>query len=180
MWVIAGVLLGSALLASLVGLHVGPHAHAVAVALGLAAAAFLVVMMATGHASIDLALLLGADVAMSIGTGSLAWKGLRDERRSTPHLDHRRLAGSAGVALSDLRPSGVVQVAGETWSATSLGSPVRRGATVHVDRVDGVRLVVVGDDDLSSARDVPADLFVLGPSGAELPAPQPTEGIEEP
>ena len=37
MWVIAGVLLGLVVLVSLIGFHVGPHAHVAAGILGLAA-----------------------------------------------------------------------------------------------------------------------------------------------
>ena len=36
MWVIAGVLLGLVVLASLIGFHVGPHAHVAAGVLGVA------------------------------------------------------------------------------------------------------------------------------------------------
>ena len=43
MWIIAGVLLGLVVLASLVGFHSGPHAHVAAGVVGVLAAAWLVV-----------------------------------------------------------------------------------------------------------------------------------------
>jgi membrane-bound serine protease (ClpP class) len=52
------------------------------------------------------------------------------------------LVGSAGVAKTDVAPSGIVSVAGEDWTATSESGPIRQGEAVTVQRVDGVRLVV--------------------------------------
>lgn len=52
------------------------------------------------------------------------------------------LIGAIGVAKSDVDPSGIVHVAGEDWTATVSGEPIRRGEPVSVQRVDGLRLVV--------------------------------------
>ena len=52
------------------------------------------------------------------------------------------LVGAIGVAKSDLRPSGVVRVADDDWSATSAGGPIAKGSSVRVQRVDSVRLIV--------------------------------------
>lgn len=52
------------------------------------------------------------------------------------------LIGSVGVAHSDLDPTGIVHLAGEDWTATSVGGPVRTGEAVSVSAVDGVRLTV--------------------------------------
>ncbi len=61
MWVIAGVLLGLVVLASLIGFHVGPHAHVAAGVLGVLAAAWLVVMAVDGRSAPVLWALLSAD-----------------------------------------------------------------------------------------------------------------------
>ena len=145
MWIVAGALLGATLLASLVGLHTGPHTHFVAALAGLAAAVWLVVMAATGSAGTLLFVLLGADLALSTGIGVGAWRALRPgaggTRRPAGHLE-----GSEGVAVSGLRPDGVVRVRGEEWSARSLNGPIEPGTTVQVIRADGVRLEVWGDE----------------------------------
>ena len=54
------------------------------------------------------------------------------------------LPGSVGVALSDLAPEGLVRVAGEEWTAFTVGEPVRRGEEVEVLAVQGLRLEVLG------------------------------------
>jgi membrane-bound ClpP family serine protease len=52
------------------------------------------------------------------------------------------LRGTDGVAVTALNPVGVVQVAGEKWSAESVSGPLPAGAPVHVLGVRGVRLEV--------------------------------------
>jgi membrane-bound ClpP family serine protease len=52
------------------------------------------------------------------------------------------LRGAAGVAVTELRPAGVVRVGGETWSAASVSGPLPAGAPVHVMAARGVRLEV--------------------------------------
>jgi membrane-bound serine protease (ClpP class) len=54
------------------------------------------------------------------------------------------LVGRAGEARSDLDPSGMVQVAGELWSADAApgASPIARGARIEVVGIEGLRLVV--------------------------------------
>jgi membrane-bound serine protease (ClpP class) len=52
------------------------------------------------------------------------------------------LRGSDGVAMTPLTPMGVVQVAGEKWTAESVSGPLPAGAPVHVLGVRGVRLEV--------------------------------------
>jgi len=142
MWVIAGVLLGVVLLASLVGFHTGPHAHAVAGVAGVLAAAWLLYMAVDGRSAPLLWVLLSADVVVSSGVGIMAWKGL-----SAPDAGHRpaSLEGSDGVAISDLAPEGIVSVRGEQWSAVSVNGTVKAGTRVQVVRAAGVRLEVWGE-----------------------------------
>ncbi len=52
------------------------------------------------------------------------------------------LVGATGVAKSDVDPAGIVHVAGEDWTATASGEPIRQGEPVSVQKVDGLRLVV--------------------------------------
>jgi membrane-bound serine protease (ClpP class) len=63
-------------------------------------------------------------------------------RRLPPADDRERVLGRTGVALRDLDPEGIVQVASEEWSARSDTGTIVKGTSVRVRRVDGLRLVV--------------------------------------
>jgi membrane-bound ClpP family serine protease len=52
------------------------------------------------------------------------------------------LPAAEGTAVTALSPTGVVRVAGESWTAESLSGPLPAGVPVHVVRVDGLRLQV--------------------------------------
>jgi membrane-bound serine protease (ClpP class) len=52
------------------------------------------------------------------------------------------LVGRAGVALSNLEPTGQVRVDGEVWSAVAEDEAVRAGESVEVAAVEGVTLRV--------------------------------------
>lgn len=54
------------------------------------------------------------------------------------------LADKEGYVVTDLDPFGIVQVAGEQWSAELLQgqAPILKGERVRVEKVEGVRLVV--------------------------------------
>ena len=59
-------------------------------------------------------------------------------------MGRESLIGKDGYVIARLAPTGIVQVAGEQWSATLAEGekPLKRGDKVIVDRVEGVRLVV--------------------------------------
>jgi len=165
MWVIAGVLLGLVVLASLLGFHAGPHVHALAGVLGVLAAAWLVLMAVEGRSLPVLWALLSADVVVSAGVGVLAWKGLIARGGTGPM--HRLLTaeGAEGLAVGDLAPEGIVRVDGETWSAVSLNGFVPAGGRVQVIGAGKVRLEVWGEESL--------------PGGDAPPHPQPSPpGVE--
>ncbi|MGA2529389.1 MAG: NfeD family protein [Acidimicrobiales bacterium] len=157
MWAIAGVLLGLVVLASLLGFHVGPHVHLVAGILGVLAAVWLVLMAIDGRTAPVLWVLLGADVVVSAGIGTMAWKGL-----TTPgSYVARRLVspiGADGLAIGDLSPGGIVRVNGEDWSAVSMNGTVQAGSPVHVLRVAGVHLEVWSDEALENTEVAEIDL----------------------
>jgi membrane-bound ClpP family serine protease len=144
MWVVAGVLLGIVVLASIGGFHLGPHSHAVAGAVGVLAAAWLIIMAFTGYSAPLLWTLLSADVVVTGGVGVIAWKAL-----TTPAAPLAMTSGPAdgaeGVALTDLTPQGTVRVRGETWSATSVNGTVRAGTPIAVIDIEGVHLRVWGE-----------------------------------
>jgi membrane-bound ClpP family serine protease len=149
MWVVAGVLLGVVVLSSLVGIHTGPHAHAFAWVAGVAAAAWFLFMAFDGHSAPVVWGLLAADLALAVGVGLTAWKGLTAPPPDSRHFP--ALESAEGVALSDLTPHGIVQVRGEPWSASSVNGTVREGTRVQVLRTRGVRLEVWGEEVEASA-----------------------------
>jgi membrane-bound ClpP family serine protease len=146
MWVITGVLLGLVVLASLIGFHVGPHAHLVAGVCGVLAGVSLVTLAVAGSDSALLWALLAGDLTVSAGIGYLAYRGLSEGRQ--PFAEHRLLtrARAEGVAISDLDPEGIVRVQGEEWSAMAINAPVRSGSPVLVVGHAGVRLEVWGEE----------------------------------
>jgi membrane-bound serine protease (ClpP class) len=165
MWVIAGVLFGIVVLASLIGFHVGPHAHVAAGIFGVLAAAWLVVMAVDGRSAPVLWALLSADLVVSAGIGTLAWKGLTTRGINVADRHLVSPNGAEGVAVGDLDPEGIVRVNGENWSAVAVNGAVRAGTPVQVVRVAGVRLEVWGDETAAAC------------GGNELDVAIPTEGI---
>ncbi|MCK4176473.1 NfeD family protein [Aciditerrimonas ferrireducens] len=148
MWLVAGVLLGLVVLVALAGFHAGPHAHVLAAALGILAAAWLVVMAALGDGRTLLWVLLGADLTVSGALGTAGLAALRRDRvaaPSGPSGSGASLEGAMGVALSRLAPLGVVRVAGEEWSAEAVNGTVPAGGAVQVLEVQGLRLRVWGE-----------------------------------
>jgi membrane-bound serine protease (ClpP class) len=53
------------------------------------------------------------------------------------------LVGTEGTVVTDLDPTGIVQVASEEWTAESEAGSVPKGARIRVVRVDGLRLKVM-------------------------------------
>jgi membrane-bound ClpP family serine protease len=152
MWVIAGVLLGLVVLASLLGFHAGAHVHAAAGVLGVVAAAWLVIMAVDGRSLPVLLGLLTADVVVSAGVGVLAWKGLTTRAASGAGHSLMSPEGHEGFALGDLDPDGVVRVNGEDWSAVSMNGRVPAGSRVQVIGGGRVRLEVWGEDAVPEGR----------------------------
>lgn len=144
MWIIAGILLGLVVLASLIGFHSGPHAHVVAGAIGLLGAAWLVWLAVDGRSAPVVWALFSADLVLSAGVGVMAWSGL--SHRGTLGHHASPLEAAEGVAVSDLVPEGIVRVRGEQWSAVSVNGTVRAGTAIQVLRSSGVRLEVWGEE----------------------------------
>jgi membrane-bound ClpP family serine protease len=111
----------------------------------VAAAIWLVVMAATGQSGSLLWTLFGADMAISGGLATIAWRGLKVQGDQIPGASSVNIVGAEGVAVSDLVPGGVVRVRGENWSATSLNGNVPAGSRIQVIEA-GVRLGVWSDD----------------------------------
>jgi membrane-bound ClpP family serine protease len=166
MWVIAGVLIGLVILASLVSFHTGPHAHVVASVVGFVTAGWFVLMAANGHSAPILWALFTVDLVVSAGVAVMAWSGLKhasaSEGLATRHLGS--LESAEGVAVSDLVDEGIVRVHGEEWTAVSVNGRVPAGSRVQVLRAAGVHLEVWGEE---ADAGTSAPSFQLGRGGEE-------------
>ncbi len=124
MWIITGFLLGLVSLAAVVGFHVGPHAHVVAVAMGALVTGWFIYLMSQRGPGPVLWTLLGADLIVGVGVGVLAWKGLSGSGSVTESQHRSPLEGAEGIAVSQLTPDGIVSIQGEHWSAVSVNGAV--------------------------------------------------------
>jgi membrane-bound serine protease (ClpP class) len=94
----------------------------------------------TGVARVSLSVILttvGATLAFFLFVVGAAYRA----QRRQPTTGIQGLLGERGTALTDLGPTGQVFVHGEYWTATA-NEPIARGATVVVERVDGLSLRV--------------------------------------
>jgi membrane-bound ClpP family serine protease len=171
MWFLAGALLGVVGLASVLGFHLGSHAHALAAIAGVAAAGVLIGMIASGNTGGLVLALLSADAVVTAGVGTLAWHGLRNPALRATSSTHS-VVGKEGVALGTLDPVGVVRVRGENWTATSLNGRIDEGARVQVIGTEGIRLTVWGEHALSQSG--PGAL-----EGDNAPGAIPASGADE-
>jgi membrane-bound serine protease (ClpP class) len=86
--------------------------------------------------------LLVGMTTLLVGFFSLALTAALRAQRRTVLMSTQALVGATGIALSDLDPTGVVQVRSETWSATADVGPVSAGERVEVIGTEGLRLRV--------------------------------------
>ncbi|MHB2024488.1 MAG: NfeD family protein, partial [Mycobacteriales bacterium] len=175
MWAIAGILLALVVVASLLGLHSGPHVHLVGGVLGLAAAGWLVAIAVSQGSWSGLWVLFSADLVMSAGMGVLAWRGLAQRRGFDRHLPNG-LVSEMGVAVTDLSPEGVVRVRSEQWSAVVLNGFAAAGSAVQVLAVNGLRLEVWAEQpDAPSVSAQPSASTKPSVSAQPSASPQPTQ-----
>lgn len=145
-WLIGAVLVVLVGTAAVTGLHLGPHGlFGPVLAVGLAVAWFAVAagLGATSGTAWWLAGTCAAACAVSV---AVAVSGLRGARLLPPPKTPAALIGSAGRAMTDLDPVGVVQIGGESWTAESLSGRVSKGAEVRIVSLDGMRLRVWSEE----------------------------------
>ncbi|GEC92777.1 MULTISPECIES: NfeD family protein [Brevibacillus] len=66
----------------------------------------------------------------------------RNEEGYVAPRDQRELEGKAGIAVTPLRPAGVVKVEGKRVDAVSVGGFIEAGTAITVVQVEGTRIVV--------------------------------------
>lgn len=67
--------------------------------------------------------------------------GIRAHRRKVS-TGNEGIVGETGVAISNLKPSGQVQVHGEIWSAESEGDEIKKGDAVTITGIEKLKLKV--------------------------------------
>ena len=138
-WVTGAVLILLIASAWLLCAHAGGHALFVPLPALALAALWALTVPGHDHAA---AWWLVAMTAAAAGVGGMIGAAVLGQRWRPASAPPPTLQGASGTALTPLAPSGVVRVAGETWSAVSLSGPLPAGVPVHVVRAGGVRLEV--------------------------------------
>jgi len=80
-----------------------------------------------------------------LGPGS---EEIAQQRRETTKVQlagREDLVGKSGVAATDMRPSGVIEVDGARHDAIAVGGVIDRGHGVRVSKVDGLTIEVRGE-----------------------------------
>jgi len=62
---------------------------------------------------------------------------------SSINVTYQSLVGQKGRTLTDMRPSGTIEVGGKTYSAVTNGTWLKKGSKVKVESVNGTRIMVV-------------------------------------
>ena len=146
------ILLAVIAVAAALSLHLGPHGLVASGAIGVVAAVVLIVdivfLANVASQSLSLGILLGIAVLSSAILG-LGIRAVKSSKRLASASLIAKLLYSQGVALTDLTPVGTVKILGETWSAESLSGAVKAGVEVYVSEIDGLRLKVWANPELS-------------------------------
>lgn len=138
-WAAGAMLLVLVAAAGALCAHAGGHAVFVVFPAAIIAVVWAVVV-AGPHPAAGWWLVALSAATVSAG-GAMAATVARQRRRPGP-LATASLVGATGTSLTPLAPDGIVQIAGESWTARSLSGPLGAGAPVHVVRLEGVRLAV--------------------------------------
>ncbi len=146
------ILLTAIVVAAALSLHFGPHGLVASGVIGAISSIILILdaFFLAGTASPELSVaLLVVTIVVSAAIFFLGIRGVRNFRRLASASLIGKLSYASGVAVTDLTPMGTVKVLGETWSAESLSGAVKAGVEVYVSEVDGLRLKVWANPELS-------------------------------
>ncbi len=84
-------------------------------------------------------------------------KKVLEARHLPVEIGQEALVGAIGVAETRLAPAGSVRVRGESWSASTSGEPIPKGAAVRVHAVNSLRLEVGPVETDEAAVPAPAE-----------------------
>ncbi|WP_027963448.1 NfeD family protein [Halalkalibacillus halophilus] len=65
-----------------------------------------------------------------------------DQGYNSMNESYKELVGKEGTTLTDLRPSGTIDIEGERYSAITKGSWMKQGVDIYVSEVDGTKILV--------------------------------------
>lgn len=146
------ILLVAIVMAAVLSLHLGPHGLVASGIAGMIAAIVLILdlvfLVKATSQGLSLGLLVGV-VVVSIAIFGSGIRAIRKSNLSPSASLATKLPFAHGIALTDLTPLGTVRVLGETWSAESLSGVVKAGVEVYVSDVEGLRLKVWANPELS-------------------------------
>lgn len=125
---------------------------------GIAGAAAVLWSLVVSFGGVEEALRsIGVSLALTVAGAVLLWRfgkrrglwrgviletRLKGEEGYVSAPDYSDLVGRTGVALTTLRPSGVVEIDGKRIDAVSEGGYIARGSPIEVKLVEGTRVVV--------------------------------------
>ncbi|AXY25456.1 hypothetical protein CL176_05280 [Suicoccus acidiformans] len=89
----------------------------------------LVVIVALGW------LFIRADKTVNIGPGLVLETALDEQSGYQSHRDYSDLTGQIGIAITDLRPVGRGEFAGQAYQVNSIEAFIAQGSTIQVQRV---------------------------------------------
>jgi len=78
----------------------------------------------------------------------IGWMGLRAQKTKSV-TGSEGLIGITGIALSNLNPTGLVLVHGETWNAESLSESIEKNKKIVVKNISGLKLFVEPIDEVT-------------------------------
>jgi membrane-bound ClpP family serine protease len=141
-WIVGAVLALAVAGVIVLGIHAGGHGWFTPIPVVVLAAAWVGTVLAgtwwSAAAWLLAALaLIGAVLAAVIVLPAIAYRRTAFVIQGTAALP-----GSSGVAVTALAPTGMARVNNETWGAKSVSGPLPAGASVHVIRAEGLRLLV--------------------------------------
>lgn len=92
---------------------------------------------------VSLPLVVGVSIFLGLAMALIVGLAVRAQR-APARMGEEALPGRVGIAVTAIRPTGQVQVAGELWSAELAegAEPIRRGESVEVVAVEGLRVRV--------------------------------------
>lgn len=89
---------------------------------------------------VGIGLVVMVGVFIYIAITKLALKDNVDE--SAGQAKNANLEGAMGVALSDLRPSGMAMINDERIEVCSAGNYIKQNSPIQVKRIDGAKIMV--------------------------------------
>jgi membrane-bound serine protease (ClpP class) len=78
----------------------------------------------------------------------IGWMGLRAQKTKSV-TGSEGLIGNTGITLSNLNPTGLVLVHGETWNAESLKGSIEKDRKIVVKNLSGLKLFVEPFDEVT-------------------------------